>query len=90
VRRREEATCEVSRKIDEPLSAIYEFPAKKCPIFGAAPAGDRLSHNAASVVNNALAQMQECPMEAVRADGRTTKAPLADEKKPPALARVAF
>jgi hypothetical protein len=72
------------------LSAISEFPAKKCPFCGAAPAGDRPSHNAASVVNNALARMQQCPREGTRADGRTTQAARVDKKKPPAFARVGF
>jgi hypothetical protein len=37
----------------------------------AASAGDHPSYNAASVVNNRLAQMQECPINDMGADGRT-------------------
>jgi hypothetical protein len=76
--------------IERSLSAIYEFPAKKCPILGVASDGDRPSHNAASVVNNALARMQQWLMEGMTADGRTTRAPLASKKKVTRIARVAF
>jgi hypothetical protein len=58
--------------------------------LGVASHGDRPSHNAASVVNNALARMQQWLIEGMMADGRTTRAPLASKKKVTRIARVAF
>ena len=74
-------------KIDKPQSAITNSPANYARSSGATADDDRPSHNAASVVNNQLADTQGCHLNAVWSYGRTGAQPI-DAKKPPAL-RVA-
>jgi len=75
-------TFEVSREIDEPLSAITHSPRKMTNLWRHQPVIAQVItlHNAASVVNNGLAEKQEHP---VKADGRTIDVVHADEKSHP-------
>jgi hypothetical protein len=67
------------------------IPREKCPIFGG-NADDRPSHIAAPVVNNRLADKQECCLTAGRADGRTARARsiTANEKRATRVLRMAL